>query len=142
MEMTENEQKKDYLWGYRRAIRKQKQIEDEIVRLRLDKISPGLQQDGMPRGSGGSDLSGYAARWDELMDELRQQGEECIRIRREIVQRIENVGDETEILLLKYRYIIGLKWEDIAEKMEYSWGGIHKVHGNALKHLKIKNSVW
>lgn len=142
MEMTENEQKKNYLWSYRRAIRKQKQIEDEIIRLRLDKIAPGLHQDGMPRGSGGNDLSDYAAGWDELMNELRQQGEECIRIRKEIVKRIEDVGDETEILLLKYRYIIGLKWEDIAEKMEYSWGGIHKVHGNALKHLKIKNSVW
>lgn len=137
MEMTENEQKKNYLWGYRRAIRKQKQIEEEIVQLRLDKIAPGLHQDGMPRGSGGSDLSEYAARWDELMDELRQQGEECIRIRREIVQRLENVGDETEILLLKYRYIMGLKWEDIAVKMDYSWRHTHRIHEKALEDFKI-----
>ena len=137
MEMTENEQKKNYLWSYRRAIRKQKQIEEEIVQLRLDKITPGLHQDGMPRGSGESDLSGYAARWDELMNELRQQGEECIRIRKEIVKRIEDVGDETEILLLKYRYIVGLKWEDIAVKMDYSWKHTHRIHGKALEDFKI-----
>ncbi len=137
MEMTENEQKKNYLWSYRRAIRKQKQIEDEIIQFRLDKIAPGLHQDGMPRGSGESDLSGYAARWDELMNELRQQGEECIRIRKEIVKRIEDVGDETEILLLKYRYIVGLKWEDIAVKMDYSWKHTHRIHGKALEDFKI-----
>ena len=137
MEMTENEQKKNYLWSYRRAIRKQKQIEDEIIQFRLDKIAPGLHQDGMPRGSGESDLSGYAARWDELMNEMRQQGEECIRIRKEIVKRIEDVGDETEILLLKYRYIVGLKWEDIAVKMDYSWKHTHRIHGKALEDFKI-----
>lgn len=135
--MTENDEKKEFLWGYRKAIRKQKQIEDEIRQLRLDRISPSLVQDGMPHGSGGGDLSRYAVQLDNLMEELRKQGEECIRKRKEIIAKIEEIGNETEILLLRYRYINGMKWEDIAVKMEYSWQHVHKIHGKALKHLKI-----
>jgi len=83
------------------------------------------------------DLSGYAAKVDELMDELRQQMEERIDLRREIVHKIEEMGDETEKLVLRYRYIHLLKWEEIALQMDYSWRGIHKVHGRALKNLNL-----
>ncbi len=135
--MTENDEKKEFLWGYRKAIRKQKQIEDEIRRLRLDRISPSLVQDGMPHGSGGGDLSGYAVQLDSLLEELRKQGEECIRKRKEIVVKIEEIGNETEILLLRYRYINGMKWEDIAERMDICWRYVMRLHGKALAHLKI-----
>lgn len=136
-DIKSNQEKKEYLNGYRDAIRAEKAIEEEIRQLRLDKIYPNTVQDGMPHGTGCSDLSGYAAKVDGLLEELRQQLDERIDIRREIVHKIEEMGDETEKLVLRYRYIHLLKWEEIAVQMDYSWRGIHKVHGRALKNFTL-----
>lgn len=134
---TENEKKKEYLWGYQRALRKQKELEEEICQLRLDTMVPSLIQDGMPHGSGGGDLSGYAAKVGGLLEDLRELVEKKLDIRREISRKIEEMGNETEGTLLRYRYIMGLKWEDIAVKMGYTWQHIHRLHGRALNDFEM-----
>ena len=118
---TENEKKKEYLWRYQNAKRKEAEINEEIMQLRIDKMMPSLVQDGMPHGSGGGDLSGYATRLDELMCELYEQMEQ----------------DETESLLLRYRYIQGLNFEEIAVKMGYGYRHITRLHGWALQHFEM-----
>ena len=133
----ENEAKKEYLMRYRDAVRSEKQIDEEIRQLRLDTMMPAVVNDGMPHGSGAGDLSGYAARVDELLADLKDQMERRIAIQREITQKIEEMSSETEKMVLRYRYIHLLKWEEIAVKMCYSWKGIHKVHGRALQHFKM-----
>ena len=134
---SENDIKKEYLYQYRKALQKEQAIEDEIYQLRLNKTSPSLIQDGLPHGSGGGDLSGYAAKMDELFRELKEQMEKRIDLRLQISRKIEAMPDETESLLLRYRYIHGLKWEDIALRMDYSWRGVHKVHARALQHFQM-----
>ena len=62
-----NEEKKQYLRRYQIAKRRVGLIQEEIEELRSSKTSPVGLGDGMPRGSGTSDLSGYAARLDELL---------------------------------------------------------------------------
>lgn len=134
----ENEKKKEYLWRYRDALKSQHAIEQEIEQLRLDKMCPrALQNDGMPHGSGCSDLSEYAAKVDELMHDLQEQMKKKIDIRWEITRKIDAMPNETESLLLRYRYIYLLKWEEVALKMEYSWRNVMKLHGKALEHFKI-----
>lgn len=132
-----NEAKKEYLWQYRKALQKENEIETEIYQLRMNKISPSLVQDGLPHGSGGSDLSGYAAKIDELLRDLEKQMNKRIELRLRISREIESMSDETESLLLRYRYIQGLKWEDIALRMDYSWQHIHKIHAKALQHFEM-----
>ena len=134
---TENETKKEYLQSYRSAVIAETQIKEEIDQLRMDKMFPGLVQDGMPHGSGGSDLSAYAAKLDELLIELKDQMDKRIQLRREIVKKIEAMDSETEKAVLRYRYIHMLKWEEIAVKMEYSWQHVHRIHGKALSHFKM-----
>lgn len=135
---TENERKKAYLRRYIEAKRMQEVLEREIDELRLDRMIPGSPaQDGMPHGSGGGDLSGYAAHLDELDRKLRTQLERKLQIRTEITERIDAMENETESLLLRLRYIHGLKWEEVAVKMEYSWRAVHKIHSKALEHFKI-----
>lgn len=134
----ENERKKAYLRRYLEAKRMQEVIEREIDELRLDRMTPsGLVQDGMPHGSGGGDLSGYVARLDELDRNLHAQLERKLLIREEITEKIDAMSDETESLLLRLRYIHGLKWEEVAVKMDYSWRAVHKIHSKALEHFKI-----
>ena len=96
-EQEENERKKAYLRRYLNAKRKQELIETEIDELRIKQMTPsGLKQDGMPRGSYyGGDLSEYAAQLDELDRELKHQLCEKLLIRKEIVEKIESMKDET-----------------------------------------------
>ena len=49
-------------------------------------------------------------------------------------QAIASLPD-VERLLMRYRYIDGLNWIDVAAKMNYSWQGTHKIHARALKRL-------
>ena len=63
----ENEKKKEYLKQYGKALRQEKRIEEELERLKLDRMLPGaLAADGLPKSSNHSDLSDYMAKIDEL----------------------------------------------------------------------------
>ena len=69
----ENEEKKEYLKSYRRAVKREKDILDEIQRLRADKMFPSVANDGMPKGSSQSDLSDYIAILDEQIELLKAE---------------------------------------------------------------------
>lgn len=133
----ENEEKKEYLKRYHAAVLAEKEIQEEIDQLRMDKMFPGMIQDGMPHGSSCGDLSAYAVQLEELMDNLKAQMEQRIRLRKEITQKIEEMPDETEKTVLRLRYIRWLKWEQIAERMGYSLRNITKIHGKALVHFRL-----
>ena len=137
-EMTENEKKKEFLRRYRRAVRREQEILNEIQRLRADKMFPSVCNDGMPRGSSQTDLSDYAANIDEAIEELKEERLEKIKIYREIEIRIRCVKDEDEQEVLRLRYIKGMKWEEVAVKMNYSYRGVLKIHGKALENFEIK----
>ena len=133
----ENEQKKEYLKSYRRAIKREQDILDEIQRLRLDKMFPSVVNDGMPHGSSHSDLSDYAVVLDEQIDLLKEERLERVRCYQKIERQIHQMenGDEQEVLRL--RYILGLKWEEVAVKMDYSWKQTHRIHSSALQNFKM-----
>ncbi len=136
-EMTENEKKKEFLKRYRKAVRREQDILDEIQRLRADKMFPSVCNDGMPRGSSQTDLSDYIAEIDAAIEDLKEERLEKIKIYREIEMRIRCMKDEDEQEVLRMRYIKGMKWEDIAEKINYSYSGTLKLHGRALTDIEI-----
>lgn len=132
-----NEEKKQYLRRYQIAKRRVGLIQEEIEELRSSKTSPVGLGDGMPYGSGTSDLSGYAARLDELLRELEVEKEMQMVTYREIRQQIEMVPDAIEQEILSRRYLIGQSWEKIAVEMKYSYRHVTKLHGHALNHFEI-----
>lgn len=134
-QMKENDEKKWYLRGYERAIREMKRSEERIREMRINRICPSVIADGMPHASGGSDLSGYAARLDE--EERKYQKARYLRIKRckEISDKIERLVDEDEKDVLFFRYIKLMKWEDIAVQLGFSWQHTHKIHARALKNF-------
>ena len=133
----ENEQKKEYLKSYRRAVKREQDILDEIQRLRLDKMFPSVVNDGMPHGSSHSDLSDYAAILDEQIDLLKEERLEKVRCYQKIERQISQMENEDEQEVLRLRYILGMKWEEVAVKMDYSWRQIHRIHSSALLNFKI-----
>lgn len=133
----ENEQKKEYLKSYRRAIKREQDILDEIQRLRLDKMFPSVVNDGMPHGSNHSDLSDYAAILDEQIELLKEERLERVRCYQKIERQIRQIENEDEQEVLRLRYILGMKWEEVAVKMGYSWKQTHRIHSSALKNFKM-----
>lgn len=138
---TENEMKKEYLRGYRRHVRKLSRIEAELEELRTMKMAISVNNDGMPHGSGQSDMSGYAAELDQLERNLIRERNQRFKGYREISERITKMKSENERDVLFYRYIKGLAWWEIAEKMGYSERQIHRYHGNALAHIIIPENL-
>ena len=133
----ENEQKKEYLKSYRRAIKREQDILDEIQRLRLDKMFPSVVNDGIPHGSSHSDLSDYAAILDEQIDLLKEERLEKVRCYQKIERQISQMENEDEQEVLRLRYILGMKWEEVDVKMGYSWKQTHRIHSSALKNFKM-----
>ncbi len=133
----ENEMKKEYLLKYRGHVRRINRIEAELSELRTMKLSISVNNDGVPHGSNQSDMSGYAAELDRLEHCLLQ--ERCHRVvaYKEISRQIKSLSNEKERDVLYYRYIKGLNWWEIAEKMGYSERQIHRYHGKALAHFQI-----
>ena len=130
-----NEEKKQYLRRYQAAKRRAKMIQEEIEELRSSKTSPVGLGDGMPRGSGTSDLSGYAARLDELMRELEAEREMQMVTYHEIWNQVKKIPNATEQEVLTRRYLIGQSWEKIVVEMHYSYRQIIRIHGAALHHF-------
>ena len=66
MSLTEElEAKKEYLRGYEKAKRQMERSEAKIKEMRLNRICPEMNNDGMPHAHNNTDLSGYAALLDE-----------------------------------------------------------------------------
>lgn len=134
----DNEMKKEYLRSYQKALRREQDILEEIQQLRMDKMFPSLANDGMPHGSSQSDLSDYAALLDEQIEELKKERLERVRLRSQIEKSIRKMNDEDEQRVLRLRYIKGLKWEEIAIDMGYTWQHVHKKHAKALTNFKMR----
>lgn len=140
-EPSENDLKKEYLRKYRTHVRRIHRINAEIAELRSMKLSPSLNNDGMPHGSSQSDLSGYAAELDSMVQELIDERYYRIKDYQEIVGRIKKLKSENEKDVLFYRYIRGMDWWEIAEKMKFSERQIFRIHGKALANFKIPKDV-
>lgn len=136
-ELTENEKKKEYLRSYRKSIRREKQILEEIQKLRLDKMFPSIVNDGMPGGSSQKDLSDYAVIIDELIQELKEERLKRAERRKRIESSIHNLDNEDEQEVLRLRYIQGMKWEEVAVKIGYCLKQTHRIHSDALKNIKM-----
>ena len=138
---SENDLKKEYLRKYRDHVRRIHRINAEIAELRSMKISPSFNNDGMPHGGSQSDLSGYAAEIDRMVHELVDERYCRIKDYQEIVGRIKRLKSENETDVLFYRYIRGMDWWEIAEKMKFSERQIYRFHGKALAHFEIPKDV-
>ena len=135
--MSENEENKKYLLQYMNAKRREERLAQQIEDLRSQKMNPSLQMDGLPKGNKHSDLSGYAARLDDLIRQLEQEKEAAVKQYEEIHTQIHKMRDETEKEVLIRRYLLGETWEQIAVNMNYNYRWVLRIHGKALKNFEI-----
>lgn len=137
----ENDKKKRFLKSYLESVRRLNRIQAELAEVRSMRASISVSHDGMPHGGGQGDLSGYVAELDGLERELMKERYNRIRLYKDIAERIKAVKNSYEQDVLFYRYIKGLDWWEIAEKMQYSERQIHRFHGKALARFELPKDV-
>ena len=135
----ENDKKKAYLKSYRECVWRVCRIEEEIKELEAAlKSVEAIRYSGMPYASGGfNDMSNDVIRLMSLIDDLKNEKKTLIEAYENIKKVIENLEEKNEEEVLFYRYIKGLHWWEIAEKLHYSERWILKIHGRALAHIQI-----
>ena len=137
VEMTENDKKKEFLRRYRECERRAREILEEIQRLRMDQMFPSMVNDGMPKGSQQSDLSDYVVAMERQIGRLKRERLKKARTREQIDLAIRRMENPDEQRVLRLRYLWGLKWEEVAVKMSYSWKQIHRLHSSALDNFEM-----
>ena len=127
---------KDYLKEHIDKLAEADQLKAELDSLYIMLKSPVIT--GMPSGhSADADKIGnvvakiqekearYLAKVNVILDEEK-----------EIEKVIDKLKDARERTVMRYRYISGLKWEEICVKAHYSWQHIHRLHAEALKKMR------
>lgn len=117
----------------RRAKLRVQRREEEIAELECMITGCTSKADGMPKASGGDKLSDQVGRLVELKEMLAQEITTFLDEREQAAAVISGIKNENFQDVLVYRYIVGLDWDGIAEKMHYDVRHVYRLHGWALK---------
>lgn len=136
---SDNEAKKEYLRRFRESKLKEQELLDELNTLEGRYILPSKVIDDMPHGGAGDqDLSEFGAQYDKLYREIKAQYQKSMEIYHEVSEAIEAMdAGEGLKTLLRYRYISGCSWEQVAVNMHYSYRRVTQLHGMALAAFHI-----
>ena len=138
MPTPENELKIWYLSRYRRLNQRIDRLLEEQSRWRemALKITPVLSQTP-GGGESGSPIERPMDKVLEIDEEINREIDELQIVRQEIRAALNQLEDENLKLLMEYRYIDGLTWEQIAVKMNYCWRQVCRKHGQALTQITM-----
>ena len=136
--MIDNEKKKEYLNGYKKACCKLRNLEEQLDAVRESKASvQGLTYSDMPKGTHQSDLSDYMVKVDNLLAKIEKAKIECLNAKLDIENKIADMEDGLECDVLRNYYLKGMKWEEVCVAIGYSWRQTHRIHSKALRNLDI-----
>lgn len=79
----------------------------------------------------------YVIKIVDLEKQIQQEVERFVKLKTDIREAINQMEDMDEKLLLRYRYINFLHWEEICVNLNVSMRTVHRLHSLALQHLKI-----
>ncbi|MDD6236789.1 MAG: DUF1492 domain-containing protein [Clostridiales bacterium] len=136
------DEKKDYLSQYRRL--------DEEIKCKMDELeqwkSFACRVTRTMSEAGGSNrgddrIQRSYEKIEELRNFLEQDIKTLLKMREEISQYIDTIDDYTLRLLLRYHYINRIGLEEIAEKMNYCYRQVTRLHRKALQELQIPENV-
>lgn len=135
------EEKKDYLKSYKKTRNRLNSLELQLERIKIDMVHVRASQgDGMPRAKGETtDLSRYMEQMADLEEQIDNKRAELIDKQIRITSAINFLDDDDECTVMTEKYLNGKTWEQVAEDNGYSWRTVHRIHGRALKKIKLVN---
>ena len=129
---------KERLRNYQKIKREREQLERKLAEVETLLYYPKIPQlSDMPHGGSneGNPQEDLAIHHIELQELYREKIDELAKEQLAIERAIEPLNS-TARQLMRYRYLDGLKWEEVCVKMNYSWSQTHNIHGAALKQLQ------
>lgn len=133
-----NQEKVQYLKRYQSINKSIDQKLEEIAMWRNRASKMGHSLSDMPRGGERQDLIQSAIdKICELETSINSEIDQLMLVRQDIESIINQVQNEVLGTLLKYRYLNGFTWEQIAVLMNYDYRWVLRLHGKALAQLII-----
>ena len=87
--------------------------------------------------SGGLGIDDCIAEISEIQCQIQEKIKNQIKAKCEIEKAIEDVPDEKLSLLLEYKYIDGLRLEEIACEMKYAYRTVKRLHNKGLELINV-----
>ena len=131
---------KDYLRSYIPALRycelcfRELDFAEDIT-IRSPKL------DGMPRSFGGHGLEEQIARIDGIRRKAEAAREKVLTMLEDIENRIDELDDMDQRVVIKMRYIYGCRWDEIATGANMSQRSVFYIHGKALAEMRKKWTI-
>lgn len=131
----DNKEKCRYLNQYRIMHIEIDQITKELQRWQdlATRISPSYSD--MPHGGGSDKVQTAAVEVAELTDKLNQKLHQAIMVQENIKKLLESLDDIKLRQLISYRYINGMRWEEIAVRMDFNYRWVLRLHRKALNQI-------
>ena len=125
-------------------LKRYKQIDKEITQLLREKseifslgtkITPTYSD--MPKGTNESDkVQSTVEKLEEYERKIGIRIDDWCEAKLDIEKAIHTVGSDALRLLLRYRYINGWTFEQIAVQMNYTWRQINRLHKKAINVIE------
>lgn len=81
----------------------------------------------------------YLGDIDETERKIQKELSDLVLLKNEILTAINKMTDRDERLLLTYRYLNNLSWDDIAYSLHVSSRTVHRIHASALQNFSVPN---
>ena len=132
------EEKVHWLRRYRDALQLEEELRQELEDQRSRACKTTAVLTGMPGGGGdGQALPRAVESTIAAQQELQAQINLCGATRREVVAVLDQVADERDHEILRRRYLLGQRFEEIAVEMclEYRW--VRRRHKRTIINIDI-----
>ena len=127
-----------WLQRYLDSLRLERELEREVDQMETlaTRVTPRLS--GMPGGGAdGQSLPRAVEGIIRAKQELEAQINVCRAIRGEVVAALEQITNPRDHEILRRRYILGQKWEQIAVEMYYSYKQVRRRHCTCVESLSL-----
>lgn len=135
------EEKVRWLRRYRDALRLEKELREELKDQQTRACKTTAALTGMPGGGGdGQALPRAVESIVAAQQELQAQINLCGATRWEVVAALDQVTDARDHEILRRRYLLGQRFEEIAVEMclEYRW--VRRRHKKAIVAMTIQEA--
>lgn len=134
------EEKVRWLRQYRDAMRLEKELRQELEAQRARACKTTAALTGMPGGGGdGQALPRAVESIVAAQQELQAQINLCGAVRREVVAALDQITDARDHEILRRRYLLGQRWEQIAVEMNIELRWIYRRHRRAVSGLTMES---
>mgnify|MGYP002770452884 FL=1 len=133
------EEKVHWLRRYRDALQLEEELRQELEDQRSRACKTTAALTGMPGvGGDGQALPRAVESIIAAQQELQAQINLCGATRREVVAVIDQIEEERGHEILRRRYLLGQRFEQIAVEMclEYRW--VRRLHKRAVENIRIE----